>query len=88
MGDLTTKLCDFTNVPNVQFIANPITSSEIKVVLEVGPGLLNLIAKQQFGGSASEDASRQLHDFCEICDMQKSRTCKMILLSLKCSHSH
>jgi hypothetical protein len=31
MGEQTTKLCDFTNVPNAQFIANPITSPEIKV---------------------------------------------------------
>jgi hypothetical protein len=46
MGDQTTKLCDFTNVPNAQFIANPITSPEIKVdSFEVSPGLLNLIAK-------------------------------------------
>jgi hypothetical protein len=24
MGDRTTKLCDYTNVPNAQFIAKPI----------------------------------------------------------------
>jgi hypothetical protein len=72
MGDQTTKLCDFTNVSNVQFITNPITSPKIKVdSFEVSPRLLNLIAKDQFGGSASEDASMQLHDFCEIRDMQK-----------------
>jgi hypothetical protein len=48
MGDQTTKLCDFANVPNVQFIANPITSPKIKVdSFEVNPGLLNLIAKDQ-----------------------------------------
>jgi hypothetical protein len=51
MGDQTTKLCNFTNVPNVQFIANPITSTEIKAdSFEVSPGLLNLIAKEQFDG--------------------------------------
>jgi hypothetical protein len=51
MGDQTTKLCDFTNVPNAQFIANPITSPEIKAdSFEVSPGLLNLIAKDQFDG--------------------------------------
>jgi hypothetical protein len=65
MGDQTTKLCDFTNAPNAQFIAKPITSLEIKAdSFEVGPGLLNLIAKDQFGGSASEDAFMHLHDFC------------------------
>jgi hypothetical protein len=30
-----------------------------------------LITREQFGGSASEDASMHLHNFCEICDMQK-----------------
>ena len=72
MGERTTKLFDFTNAPNAQFIAKPITSPEIKAdSFEVSPGLLNLICKEQFGGSASEDASMHLHDFCEICNMQK-----------------
>ena len=58
MGERNTKLCDFTNTPNDQFIASPIANPEIKVdSFEVSPGLLNLIAKEQFGGSASEDAS-------------------------------
>jgi hypothetical protein len=72
MGDQATKLCDFTNAPNAKFIANPTTSPKIKVdSFEVCSGLLNLIPKDQFGGSASEDAPTHLHDFCEICDMQK-----------------
>jgi hypothetical protein len=84
MGDLTTKLCDFTNVPNVQFIANPITSPKIKVdSFEVSPGLLNIIAKDQFGGSTSEDASMYLHDFCEICDMQKFNNVENNIVKLK-----
>jgi hypothetical protein len=46
MGDQTTKLRDFTNAPNAQFIASPITSPEINAdSFEVSPGLLNLIAK-------------------------------------------
>jgi hypothetical protein len=41
MGDQTTKLCDFINVPNTQFISNPITSPEIKAdSFEVSPGYL------------------------------------------------
>jgi hypothetical protein len=84
MGDQTTKLCDFTNVPNAQFIANPITYLEIKAdSFEVSPGLLKLIAKDQFGGSASEDASMHLHDFCEICDMQKFKDVKNDIVKLK-----
>jgi hypothetical protein len=70
MGDQKTKLCDFTNAPNAQFISSPITSPKIKAdSFEVSTGLLNLIAKDKFGNSASEDASMHLHVFCEICDM-------------------
>jgi hypothetical protein len=50
---------------------------------EVSPGLLNLIAKDQFGGSASEDASMHLHDFCEICDMQKFKNIENYIVKLK-----
>jgi hypothetical protein len=53
MGDMTTKLFDYTNVPNAQFIAKPITSYEITdESFEVSPGFLNHICKDQFGGSA------------------------------------
>jgi hypothetical protein len=39
MGDLTTKLCDYTNVPNTQFVTKPITSPEITAnSFEVSPG--------------------------------------------------
>jgi hypothetical protein len=72
MGEIGTKLCDYTNTPNDQFIARPIITSEITTEnFEISPALLNLIAKEQFGGSASEDSSMHLHDLCEICDMQK-----------------
>jgi hypothetical protein len=40
---MTTKLCDYTNVPNAQFIAKPITSLKITpVFFEVSTVLLNL----------------------------------------------
>jgi hypothetical protein len=61
--DRITNLCDYTSVPNGQFITKPITSPEIIAdSFEVGLGLLNLICIDQFGGSASEDASSHLHD--------------------------
>jgi hypothetical protein len=69
MGCVTTKLCDYTNVPNAQFIAKLITCPEITAEsFEFTPGLLNLIYKDQFGGSAGEDASMHLHGFCEKVD--------------------
>jgi hypothetical protein len=84
MGDQTTKLCDFTNAPNAQFIASPITFSKIKAdSFEDSHGLLNLITKDQFGGIASEDASMHLHDFCEICDMQKFKNVENDIVKLK-----
>jgi hypothetical protein len=84
MGNQTTKLCDFTNAPNAQFIASPITSPEIKTdSFEVSPVLLNLIAKDQFGGGASEHASMHLHNFCEICDMQKFKNVKNDIVKRK-----
>jgi hypothetical protein len=84
MGYQTTKLCDFTNVPNSQLIANSITYPEIKAdSFEVSPRLLNLIAKEQFGGSASEDASMYLHDLCEVCDMQKFENMENNIVKLK-----
>jgi hypothetical protein len=83
MGDQTTKLCDFRNVPNAQFIAN-LTSPKIKAdSFKVSPMLLNLIAKEQFCGSASEDVSMHLHDFCEICDMQKIKNVENDIVKLK-----
>jgi hypothetical protein len=64
MGDMTPKLSDYTNVPNTQLIAKPITFTEITAEsFEVSPGLLNLICKDQFGGSTGEDASMHLHNF-------------------------
>ena len=66
------KLCDYTNTPNDQFISKAIATPEIKAdSYEVSPSLLNLKTREQFGGSAMEDASMHLHDFVEICDMQK-----------------
>jgi hypothetical protein len=65
-------------------MAKPITSPEITAEsFEVSPGLLNLITKEQFGGSTSEDASMHLHDFCEICDMQKFKNVDNNIVKLK-----
>ena len=84
MGERNTKLCDYTNTPNDHFIAKPITTPEITAEsFEVSPGLLNLITREQFGGSASEDASMHLHDFCEICDMQKFKNVENNIVKLK-----
>jgi hypothetical protein len=83
MGERT-KLCDYTNTPNEHFIARPITTPDIQAnSFEVIPSLLNLITREQFGGSAQEDASMHLHDFIKICDMQKFKNVENDVLKLK-----
>jgi hypothetical protein len=42
-----------------------------------------LITREQFGGSAQEDASMNVHDFIEICDMQKFKNVENVVLKLK-----
>jgi hypothetical protein len=86
---MTTKFCDYTNVPNAQFIAKPIPSSEITAEsFEVSPGLLNFICKDQFDASGGEGASIHLHDFCEICDMHKFKNIDNTIVKLKISYFH
>jgi hypothetical protein len=84
MGGTNTKLCDYTNTHNYHFIAKPITTPEItSESVEVSSRLLNLITREQFRGSASEDASMHLHDFCEICDIQKFKNVENNIVKLK-----
>ena len=84
MGEVRTKLCDYTNTPNEQFIARPIANPEITAEsFEVSPALLNLITREQFGGSSSEDAAMHLHDFCQICDMQKFKNVENDIVKLR-----
>ena len=66
------------------FRSKPITTLEIKAdSYKVSPSLLNLITREQFGGSVVEDASRHLHDFVEICEMQKFKSVESDVLKLK-----
>jgi hypothetical protein len=83
MGERT-KLCDYTNIPNKHFIARPITTRNIQAKsFKVSPSILKLITREQFGGSAQVDASMHLHDFIEICDMQKFNNVENNVLKLK-----
>ena len=67
MGDRT-KLCDYTNTPNDQFIAKPITTPEIQAdSFRVSIDLLHLITKKQFGDKRKEDCLDHLNNFVSIC---------------------
>ena len=81
MAQDTTKLCDFSNTNNNDFISTliaPITDDES---CEINAALLNLVMKDQFSSLPSEDAATHLNKFVDLCDMQKRKTWIMILLN-------
>ena len=74
MAQDNTKLCDFSNTNNDDFICTPLappaTSAE---TCDINTGLLNLVMKDQFSGTPNEDAASHLNTFMELCDMQKKK---------------
>ena len=69
-----TKLCDFSNTNNNDFIGTPLappaTSAE---TCDINTALLNLVMKDQFSGTPNEDVASHLNTFVELCDMQKKK---------------
>ena len=74
MTQENTKLCDFSNTNNNDFIGTPIappaTSAES---CDINTALLNLVMKEQFSGTPNEDVASHLNTFVELCDMQKKK---------------
>ena len=74
MTQENSKLCDFSNTNNNDFIstliAPPATSAES---CDINTALLNLVMKDQFSGTRNEDAVSHLNTFVELCDMQKKK---------------
>ena len=72
MTQENTKLCDFSNTSNNDFIGTPLappaTSAE---TCDINTALLNLVMKDQFSGTPNEDATSHLNTFVELCDMKK-----------------
>ena len=72
MTQENTKLCDFSNTNNNDFIstliAPPATSAES---CDINNALLNLVMKDQFAGTPNEDAACHLNTFVELCDKIK-----------------
>ena len=79
MTQENTKLCDFSNTNNNDFIgtliAPPATSAES---CDINTVLLNLVMKDQFFGTPNEDGASHLNTFMELCDMQKRKMWKMM----------
>ena len=74
MSQENTKLCDFSNTNNNDFISTPTappsTSAES---YDINVALLNLIMKEQFARNHNEDVAYHLSTFVELCDMQKKK---------------
>ena len=84
MTQENTKLCDFSNTNNNDFISTPIaplaTSAES---CDINTALLNLVMKDQFFGTPSEDVASHLNTFVELCDVQKKKDVDNDFLKLK-----
>ena len=73
MAQDNTKLCDFTNTNNNDFLSIPIAPLTDIESCEINAALLNLVMKDQFTGLLSEDAATHLNSFVDLCDMQKKK---------------
>ena len=81
MAQDNTKLCDFSNSTNNDFLSTPIAPLNDVESCEINAALLNLVMKDQFSGLPSEDASTHLNNYVDLCEMQKKKIRIMILLN-------
>ena len=74
MTQENTKLCDFSNTNNNDFIGTPLappaTSAE---TCDINTALLNLVMKDQFSGTPNEDVASHINTFVELCGMQRKK---------------
>ena len=73
MAQDNTKLCDFSNTNNNDFISTPIAPTTNAESCEINAALLNLVMKDQFSGTPNADAASHLNTFVELCDMRKKK---------------
>ena len=83
MAQDNTKLCDFTNTNNNDFLSTPIAPLTDAESCEINAALLNLVMKDQFAGLPSEDAATHLNSFVDLCDMQKKKDVDNDIVKLK-----
>ena len=76
-----TKLCEFSNTNNNDFISTLIGPTTNAESCEINAALLNLVMKAQFSGLPSEDAASHLNNFVDLCDMQNKKMWIIILLN-------
>ena len=76
MTQENTKLCDFSNTNNNDFISTPISPPTTSVEsCDINIALLKLVMKDQFSGTPNEDVASHLNTFVELCDIQKKKRC-------------
>jgi hypothetical protein len=79
-----TKLCDFTSTKNNDFICTPIAPPAPEAnFYEIKPALINLVMKEQFSGTSSDDAAAHLNNFVKLCEMQKYKDVDVNIIKLK-----
>ena len=83
MAQDNTKLCDFTNTNNNDFLSTPIDPLSDTESCEINVALLNLVMKDQFAGLPSEDAATHLNSFVDLCDIQKKKDVDNDIVKLK-----
>ena len=83
MAQENTKLCDFSNTNNNDFISTPIAPDANAESCEINIALLNLVMKDQFSGLSNEDAASHLNNFVDLCDMQKKKDKDNDIVKLK-----
>ena len=83
MAQDNTKLCDFSNTSNNDFISTPIAPTTNAESCEINVALLNLVMKYQFSGLPSEDVASHLNNFVDLCDMQKKKDVDNDIVKLK-----
>ena len=83
MAQDNTKLCDFTNTNNNDFLSTSIAPLNDAESCEINAALLNLVMKDQFADLPSEDAATHLNSFVDLCYMQKKRDVDNDIVKLK-----
>ena len=82
MAQDNTKLHDFPNTNNNDYISTPIAPATNAESCEINVALLNLIMKDLFSGLPS-DVTSHLNNFVDFCDIQKKRDVVNDIVKLK-----
>ena len=83
MAQYNSKLCDFSNTNNNDFLSTLIAPLNDAESYEINAALLKLVMKDQFAGLPSEDAATHLNNFVDLCDMQKKKDTDNDIVKLK-----